>query len=96
LPKYLLYLLRTTDFRTKVISLSNRANITNISQNSLKTLQVPLPPLEIQQAIVSEIEAERKLVTANRELIERFEKKIQATMKRVWGEAEAETGNAKS
>ena len=50
------------------------------------TSQIPLPPLATQQAIVAEIEAEQALVTANRELIARFEKKIQATLARVWGE----------
>jgi hypothetical protein len=44
------------------------------------------PPLATQQTIVAEIEAEQALVAANRELIERFEKKIQATLGRVWGE----------
>ena len=34
----------------------------------------------------AKIEAEQTLVNANRELIERFEKKIQATLARVWGE----------
>lgn len=33
-----------------------------------------------------DIEAEQALVAANRELITRFEKKIQATLARVWGE----------
>ena len=49
-------------------------------------LTIPLPPLETQQAIVTEIEAERSLVDANRELITRFEKKIQDTISRVWAE----------
>ena len=39
-----------------------------------------------QQQIVAEIEAEQALVAANRELIARFEQKIQATLARVWGE----------
>ncbi len=39
-----------------------------------------------QQAIVAEIEAEHALVGGNRELIARFERKIQATLARVWGE----------
>jgi restriction endonuclease S subunit len=49
-------------------------------------LEVPLPPLEIQRAIVAEIEAERALVAANRELIARMEKKVKAVIERVWGE----------
>jgi len=39
-----------------------------------------------QQAIVAEIEAGQALVAANRELITRFEQKIQATLARIWGE----------
>jgi len=35
---------------------------------------------------VAEIEAEQALVAANRELITRFEKKIQAILARIWGE----------
>jgi type I restriction enzyme M protein len=48
---------------------------------------IPLPPLATQQAIVAEIEAEQALVAANRELLTRFDRKIQATLARIWGEA---------
>lgn len=58
----------------------------NIAKSSFFKLQIPLPPLETQQAIVTEIEAEQALVNANHELIERMEKKIEATLARVWGE----------
>ena len=61
----------------------------NLNQGILSALLIPLPPLDTQQAIVAEIEAEQALVAANRELIARFEKKIQSTLARVWGE---ETG----
>ena len=54
----------------------------------IRKLQIPLPTLTIQQAIATEIEAEQALVAANRELIARFENKIQATLARIWGEAE--------
>ena len=60
----------------------------NISKPKLLSIAVPLPPLATQQAIVAEIEAEQVLVAANRELITRFEKKIQATIARIWGEDE--------
>ena len=58
----------------------------NLNQSILSSIQIPLPSLETQQAIVAEIEAEQTMVKANRELIERFEKKIQAAVGRVWGE----------
>ena len=49
-------------------------------------IPVSVPPLAAQQAIVAEIEAEQALVNANHALIERFKKKVQATIARVWGE----------
>ncbi len=51
----------------------------------------PLPPLATQRAIVAEIEAEQALVAANRELITRFEQKIQTTLARVCGEEKDES-----
>ena len=61
----------------------------NLNQGILSGIQIPLPTLATQQAIVAEIEAEQALVAANRELITRFEKKIQATLERIWGEDKA-------
>lgn len=58
----------------------------NINNEILKTVEIPLPPLALQRAIVAEIEAEQALVAANRELISRFEQKIQTTLSRIWGE----------
>jgi len=55
----------------------------------LKEFKIPLPPLSKQQTIVAEIEAEQILVAANRDLIARFEKKIEATLTHVWGENES-------
>ncbi|MGD9974785.1 MAG: N-6 DNA methylase, partial [Desulfatirhabdiaceae bacterium] len=67
-------------FATRAIGQSN------INAKNLAGYPVPLPPLATQQAIVAEIEAEQTLVNANRELIDRFEKKIKAVIDRVWGE----------
>ena len=71
-----------------------RASIPKINRSQLFGEAIPLPPLETQQKIVAEIEAEQALVAANRELIERFEKKISAAIGRVWGEAEPDTAEA--
>ena len=42
--------------------------------------------IKINRLLVGAIEAEQALVDANRELINRFEVKIQQTIARVWGE----------
>ena len=59
-----------------------------ITRQGLAPFEIPLPPLATQHAIVAEIEAEQALVAANRELITRFEQKIQATLARIWGAPE--------
>jgi type I restriction enzyme M protein len=51
----------------------------------IRDVQIPLPDLETQRAIVAEIEAEQALVNANRELIRRMEAKIKTAIDRVWG-----------
>ena len=61
-------------------------HISHLNLTYLKEFKIPLPPLATQQQIVAEIEAEQALVAANRELITRFEQKIQATLARIWGE----------
>ena len=66
----------------------------NINIETLRAMAIPLPPLATQQAIVTEIKAEQAIVAANRELIERFEKKISEAIDRVWGDAEPDTVEA--
>ena len=50
----------------------------------VRKLAIPLPPPITQSCIVSEIEAEQSLVTANLELVNRMEAKIDAAIGRVW------------
>ena len=47
---------------------------------------MPFPTISKQRERVSELEAERALVEANRELIARFEQKLQAKLSEVWGD----------
>jgi len=91
LPIFFAHFFKSRDFAEMIKTVGQGANIRNLSQGILNELKVPLPPLATQQAIVAEIEAEQALVAANRELITRFEKKIQATLACIWGE-EVERG----
>ncbi len=60
-----------------------------VQKSVLERYKIPLPDLTIQQQFAAEVEAEQSLVNANRELVERFEEKIQAVIiARVWGEKE--------
>ena len=88
--QYLLTVLQSPRVREFVTrnAVGAAGNMPKINQRIVESIPIPLPPLATQQAIVAEIEAEQALVAANRELITRFEQKIQATLARIWGEAE--------
>lgn len=83
------YMLSDT-FNQRIRGYYERASIPKINRTQLFETEVPLPPLATQQFIVGEIEAEQALVGANRELMARFERKIQATLDRVCGEGNAD------
>jgi len=83
-PKYLYQLLKTMYQQIRNLTGDNQRSGLNIP--ILKSIQIPLPPIETQRAIVADIEAEQALVATNRDLITRMEKKIQAVIARVWGD----------
>jgi type I restriction enzyme M protein len=75
----------------QMVAMMGKGAYPSINQSDVASIRIPLPDLETQRAIVAEIEAEQALVDANRELIARFEKKIQASLTRVWGEDSGDT-----
>ena len=83
--RYLVFYLNSLHGRQYMLSMISGVAITRLTLTKLNSALIPVPPIEIQKAIVAEIEAEQALVNATRELIERFEKKIQTVLNRIWG-----------
>jgi len=93
IPAFYTPIFLSETFNQSVMLQIKGAQLPRVGWSSFASLNIPFPPLATQQRIVSEIETDQTLVTANRELISRFNKKIQATLERVWGENEpAQTG----
>ncbi len=88
-PFYVGYLLKSNIHRNLMKNLGRGASIRNLSQGILSNIQIPLPPLETQRQIVSQIEKEQALVNANKELIKIFEQKIKDRIAKVWGTSAA-------
>ncbi|MDP2853196.1 MAG: N-6 DNA methylase [Smithellaceae bacterium] len=87
LPAWVFMCAATPAFRSWATpQMTGTGGLQRVPRAVVESYKIPLPPLATQQAIVAEIEAEQALVAANRELITRFEKKIQATLARIWGE----------
>lgn len=92
LPQWLFMFAAAPAFRAWATpQMTGTGGLQRVPRSVVESYQIPLPPLATQLAIITEIEAEQALVAANRELIARFEKKIQATLARIWGEEGAPT-----
>jgi len=88
LTKFLLHTLQSETAREFVKRNARGAagSMPKINQEIVERIPIPLPTISKQRELVSELEAERALVEANRELIARFEKKIQSKLAEVWGD----------
>ena len=94
--QFLLCVLQSDPVRQYMIrnATGSAGSMPKINQRIVERIPIPLPSIATQQEIIAEIEVEQALVAANRELIERFEKKISAAIGRVGGEAEPDTAEA--
>lgn len=93
--RYLETFLNSDGALSQATARSKSGTVTNLHLEEIKEMRIPLPPLPVQRSIVSEIEAERRLVEANRELIARMETKIAAVLARIWGSETQETEQAR-
>ena len=84
LPKYLYYLLRSRE--ETLVGLSVGGAQPNISQTIIKDFKIPLPPIEVQQEIVDELEGYQSEIKRKKEEVLELEEKIQDRIGKVWGE----------
>jgi restriction endonuclease S subunit len=86
IPKLYSSIIREQWFNKKVLNGIKGAQLPRIGWDYFKKIKVPLPPIKIQQQIVTQIEREQKIINANKELITIFESKIKDKIADVWGE----------
>ncbi|MBK8093386.1 MAG: N-6 DNA methylase [Verrucomicrobiaceae bacterium] len=70
LPKYLF--LVSSRFKDELIRLSGKTSFNFVSVGTLKTIEIPLPPLEVQQEIVAEIEGYQKVIDGARAVLNHY------------------------
>jgi restriction endonuclease S subunit len=89
LDKYFLSIVGNGELvQEQIQTLTHAVGVPKLALERIRILKISLPPLTTQQAIVAEIRAEQSLIAVNNELITRFEKKIQTTLARIWGDDE--------
>jgi len=84
---FLKLLMDTNDFQEQLLSTVSGVAIKNVSSvKVLQNLVIPLPPIEIQKQIISQIAEEKRTIATNEVLIKLFEQKIKDKISEVWGE----------
>jgi restriction endonuclease S subunit len=73
---YIYYLLRSQKFNDYLRQAISGANINNLNGSILGNYQIPLPPLEIQEKIVAEIDGYQKIMDGARQIVENYKPSI--------------------
>lgn len=72
LSKFLYFYLLTSDkYRDEIKLITQGANINNIS-STINSIKIPLPPIELQQEIVTELEGYQKIVSGSQSVVSNY------------------------
>ena len=85
-PQFIMHYLMSENIQNQIESIKVGVAQFNLSLKQVSQILIPQVEKEIQKQIVSKIEEERRLVNANKKLIELFEQKIKDRIAKVWGE----------
>ena len=86
-PEWIFYHINTHDFIHLGKSfMTGTAGQQRVDIDYVKNYCIPVPTLERQKEILDSIREERLLITSTRELVNRFNEKINNKIKKIWGE----------
>jgi type I restriction enzyme M protein len=72
LNDYLYHLLKSNIIQNKIIELSDRAAQAGVNPEHLKDTLIPLPPIEVQQEIVRELEQYQKIIDGAKQVVDNY------------------------
>ena len=76
LPRFLFISLKSQNFRDYLKRATVGANIRNLNSSIIDFFEIPLPPLSIQEEIISEIESYQKIIDGARQVVENYKPRI--------------------
>ena len=74
LPEFVAYMMKR--LAPQMQSLATGGTFKEISKSAIATLEIPLPPLAIQQEIVAEIENYQRIIDGARQVVENYQPRI--------------------
>ena len=86
LPKFFWAFTKSDDYWQQARKLATGAGQPQFNANAICKIEVPIPPLEIQRSIITEITREQATLAGVAELKAKHEARIRARLAAVWGE----------
>ena len=84
-PEFLSLFLNSDDGQKQIFSMQAGASREALNYSQIKQIKIPLPSLDVQVQMISEIHRERTLINGFKQVTEDFEKKIKDRIAKVWG-----------
>ncbi len=85
-PLFYAWLFKSEMHRNLLKDVGRGANIRNLSQEILKAVKVPLPPLEAQNQALAIVENEQTMVASSKSLVKIYKQRVEDKIAEVWGE----------
>ena len=74
--RFLFEILKAPDFREHLTLQISSTNIRNLKSDVFESFEIPLPPIEIQQQIVTEIEGYQKIIDGAKQIVNNYKPTI--------------------
>jgi type I restriction enzyme S subunit len=86
-PEFIKYYFNSNEFKAQILKISNQSvNQASFSTSSLKKLEIPLPPLTIQQKIAAILDAADELRQKDKALLKKYDELTQALFLDMFGD----------
>src|SRR5699024_1167819 len=87
-PKYGLYYF--SSFGEKLADRSSSTTVPIINKTNFSKLEISLPPLDEQKAIVAKLDRAQRLIDIDRAMLDKYDELIQSVFLEMFGEGEGE------
>jgi len=72
LPKYVFYQTKSYNYWEQVNILGSTVAQPNLNAEKIKAIRIPLPPLEVQEKIVAELDGYQKIIDGAKQIVENY------------------------
>jgi type I restriction enzyme M protein len=83
---YLTFIGNSQVVQAQIKKLTHAVGVPKLALERIKSIEIPIPPIDVQRKISEQIIQELAIVDANKQMIQIFEQKIKDRIAKVWGE----------